>query len=735
MFNVNSRQVWIFLIIISLLLNIFFFRGIIGCSFQPDCVLQQEELVPYFNLDTQLMDNIFSTHDELLDRTEIRAEYFFVTSWARYYQILPISLVLFSTLSLILIYYGLLIFYRTFLDKNPDKKDLFALYTIALIPFLLLLLSKLTHFYSLIIGFAIFFLEIILFLAGIKNKNKKYLIISGALFLFNPAIHFILLSFLLKLSSLFIFWKKIELKYFISALFIPFGLKLLQFSYFILNSSAVSGSVEVYYNLFSNSKIGLLRALTLEPFSQISSFFSGYYLTPEYGFLALSIIIFSLIGSLFISNQKRSIKNIYFFLISITLISLSLQTFNLFPSPYYLFLKIFNYDVPSFLQKLAFLIANIFRYPHRFQFLTYFSLPLLISISYYIIRQKLIKNKGILNIILILLVFSIFSIYSVSLVTSGDFNGFLSEKKIENDLIEIKTILKEVSDTENRVIVLPFSGMGTRLNNIKGASEYIDPFLLWQINVPSKELASSTDYKNIIKGVKFVEYTSRNDIENFKLLAQENNISFILINNDLYRKDGKIYLSKYWDKKESRQIIEGIYTFLNENNESFTSLYKGEKYSLIKISHSKKENSSNSINNIAVIPFPLTNLLNEKSKNVKSVSMMFTNVYTGYFNNLQYNIIKISESYDYEGMVVSKNNQVYIKLNQEKNKKLIINCISKEKCKIEIKTRINPFTQWRSTTKEIEYKENLNEKLNKKISLVILNIQKGTIYTPGVIEI
>ncbi|OUC07006.1 hypothetical protein RY27_17545 [Litorilinea aerophila] len=77
--------------------SFFFFRGVIASI--PDilagkAVINGDELVPFFNPVSQLIDQAAGKFNQLTHGYEFRVRYAFLTTWMRYYKILPFAIVL-----------------------------------------------------------------------------------------------------------------------------------------------------------------------------------------------------------------------------------------------------------------------------------------------------------------------------------------------------------------------------------------------------------------------------------------------------------------------------------------------------------------------------------------------------------------------------------------------------------------------------------------------------------------
>ena len=161
-----------------------------------DAVIAGDELVPFFNWHSQLLDQAAGQFNELVNGYEFRVRYAFLTTWLRYYTVLPFAILIVIP-SLFWVTY---LTVAKFMDKVFRSLSSQAIYLATFFPvsliYLIMVYSKVTHFYTLILGLvlmtisAMWMLYAILF-AG--RKWKRYMVISSIATLLNPAIHYLIL--------------------------------------------------------------------------------------------------------------------------------------------------------------------------------------------------------------------------------------------------------------------------------------------------------------------------------------------------------------------------------------------------------------------------------------------------------------------------------------------------------------------------------------------------------------
>ena len=78
-------------------LSLFIFRGVAASIPQVldgTAVINGDELVPFFNPTSQLIDQAAGKFNQLTNGYEFRVRYAFLTTWMRYYKVLPFAIIL-----------------------------------------------------------------------------------------------------------------------------------------------------------------------------------------------------------------------------------------------------------------------------------------------------------------------------------------------------------------------------------------------------------------------------------------------------------------------------------------------------------------------------------------------------------------------------------------------------------------------------------------------------------------
>jgi hypothetical protein len=181
------------------LLSFFMFRNVIAnipLVLRGEAVINGDELVPFFNPNSQLIDQAAGKFNQLTNGYEFRVRYAILTTWMRYYKILPFAI----PIVIPLIAYASYLMSAWFLGKILPQFDPKVIYTLTAAPVLMIFLildySKIAHFYTLILGFSLFVIAIELVTYGIifpQEKPYKPILAACIITLFNPAVHYLVL--------------------------------------------------------------------------------------------------------------------------------------------------------------------------------------------------------------------------------------------------------------------------------------------------------------------------------------------------------------------------------------------------------------------------------------------------------------------------------------------------------------------------------------------------------------
>jgi hypothetical protein len=197
--GLSTKTIAIIAGVIFYVSSIVIFRDVllaIPSVIRGESVIVGDELVPFFNWHSQLLDQAAGLFNELVHGYEFRVRYAFLTTWLRYYSVLPFAILLVIPTLFWVTYLTV----ARFMDKVFTSLSSQAIYLATFFPvalvYLIMVYSKITHFYTLILGLvlmtisALWMLYALLF-AG--KKWKRYMVISSLATLINPAIHYLIL--------------------------------------------------------------------------------------------------------------------------------------------------------------------------------------------------------------------------------------------------------------------------------------------------------------------------------------------------------------------------------------------------------------------------------------------------------------------------------------------------------------------------------------------------------------
>ena len=161
-----------------------------------DAVIAGDELVPFFNPSSQLLEQAEGQFNELVNGYEFRVRYAFLTTWLRYYKVLPFAILLVIPTLFWVTYLTV----ARFMDKVFTSLSTQAIYLATAFPvtliYLIMTYSKITHFYTLILGLVLMTISSLWMLYALLfagRKWKRYMVLSSLATLFNPAIHYLIL--------------------------------------------------------------------------------------------------------------------------------------------------------------------------------------------------------------------------------------------------------------------------------------------------------------------------------------------------------------------------------------------------------------------------------------------------------------------------------------------------------------------------------------------------------------
>jgi len=185
--------------LIYLGLFLFIFRDVIvsiPAIWRGEVVINGDELVPFFNPQSQLIDQAAGKFNQLTNGYEFRVRYSFLTTWMRYYKVLPLAILFVIPLVVFVGYWAVARFLsKVFTQFNARNVYILTASPVLMI-FMIMIYSKITHFYTLVLGFSLFLVATLAMTDGLIFPQKRpYIPIITACIvtLLNPAVHYLIL--------------------------------------------------------------------------------------------------------------------------------------------------------------------------------------------------------------------------------------------------------------------------------------------------------------------------------------------------------------------------------------------------------------------------------------------------------------------------------------------------------------------------------------------------------------
>ncbi|MCK2037531.1 hypothetical protein KZC51_15470 [Microbacterium sp. SSW1-49] len=161
-----------------------------------DAVIAGDELVPFFNWHSQLLDQAAGQFNQLVNGYEFRVRYAFLTTWLRYYTVLPFAILLVIPS----LFWAVYLTVARFMDRVFSSLSSQAIYLATFFPvsliYLIMVYAKITHFYTLILGLVLMTISSLWMLYALLFAGrswKRYMLIASLATLLNPAIHYLVL--------------------------------------------------------------------------------------------------------------------------------------------------------------------------------------------------------------------------------------------------------------------------------------------------------------------------------------------------------------------------------------------------------------------------------------------------------------------------------------------------------------------------------------------------------------
>lgn len=503
----------------------FIFRDVIAAIpsvLKGDASIVREELVPFFDFGSQFWGEGTSA---LTSSEEVRVSYSFWTAWVRQNDVLPFAVVILNTISAFILFYA---FHR--IGRYIYKRSLFGVISALLATLLIhtiLLYAKMAHFYVLIIGFSMFALSLSLMCEQLFFKlrlSKKNLFAVSALTLFNPAIHYhvifyVVTALIMVIHSLFtlVMNRKYFFRYFRRSLVYFLLLILLSLVPYVIyiyltSSSSISGvstQIPVNYWMIYYASLSLPFIFSLDTAGHLDLIRYGNYLAPipRFG----SIIVMLLIGGIFLFKKwKPAHIVIRVFLVTMFIVMLFAMWMTLGYSENgpYSFHKVFG-DIAIFfsntggavggmIASLMSTFINILRFPHRFQFIYFYAAGILFMVALFWLRQKFTQRFRPFIASSFVVFIGVFPIIASNdyrtALTSGDLATFVSPYRIPDDLKNIKANLVPKNNT--KLFILPTLESGREIVEDNKRYSFLDKYLIYYLNKPTFYYGAGANTEN-----------------------------------------------------------------------------------------------------------------------------------------------------------------------------------------------------------------------------------------------
>ncbi|OIO55556.1 hypothetical protein AUJ46_01140 [Candidatus Peregrinibacteria bacterium CG1_02_54_53] len=590
---------WVFLIFLCV--HLFMFRGVlvkIPDIFAGKAVLNTSELVPFFDPSTQLFEQAGGKFSELTNGPEFRVRYSILTTWMRYYLILPFAVVFSPLVGAFLAFLVVYAFLRKLIPDVSWQRILHGTAVSTLLIELILLPAKLTHFYTLILGFYVFTIAIVLLLTGIFVEQRRpiqKIFAASVIMLLNPGVHYLVLypitvallfvSIALVLlvarqkkrkptssqSDIGMIWKRLLAALFCTLLFTVIPYALFVKSFVLQGITDLSDLVPDTFQAIRTSSLSLLNQLTFSLGSVSDNNLIGQYVssTPRYGKIFYSLVVF-LPFFIAIPCQDRSHHRIRLFLGLIAgplffamWCSLGYTSIQWAPTFHQILAALFNrfYLMQSPLAEaggnIISQIIHVLRFPHRFQFIYLAIVSILMPLGIITLRQSFHpissrlqpRVKTTFTCLLTLLFFVPLLAHwedRVALI-SGDVGGLVRPYNL-NNIREIKDVLSTLP--RDRIIVLPSSDANWTLQDPGGGEyKFIDKFYIYFLNRPSYYSGATGEIQNKYYFFLMMQSLLRNDLGWINVLRNLK-IHYLIINKELQ-----------WNNPDISQFLQQVGRF------------------------------------------------------------------------------------------------------------------------------------------------------------------------------
>ena len=450
-----TRRIALIVGIIFFLLSFYTFRHVIQnipLVLNGKAVINGDELVPFFNPNSQLIDQAAGKFNQLTNGYEFRVRYSILTTWVRYYKVLPFAIPIVIPLMTYLAYLAV----ASLLSKTLKQYKPEHIYQLSAAPVLMIFIvmayAKITHFYTLILGFSLCLISITLMTYGLifpQEKPYKPIFAACVITLFNPAVHYLILFALYMaftvltlvvmdgitvlrngswrnvyrptvwwsgLKTLWKDWRRIfvEVRFWrCVGAFVMLGLgTLLPYALFVKFYALrgvpnLSETVPGDYYFIQDASISLGHVLAFDMAGIMDKEFTGDYLakTPRYSNIIYMILLFLPLlykrarNEIFNSEPLKAFMAVLYvntlFTMWATLGYSGAAWFPTFHRTMALISNIANglqSGLGDLIVKLMATIVQVLRFPHRFELVTFMMACIVISISLVWVHDTFMKK-------------------------------------------------------------------------------------------------------------------------------------------------------------------------------------------------------------------------------------------------------------------------------------------------------------------------------------------------------
>lgn len=580
----------VFILLLYFVLHLYIFRGIveqIPQMLQGTSVLARDELIPFFDAKTQFVDQMLGGISPLTQSSEVRISYSFITAWVRYYKVLPFAIVVLPSISAFLLYLAFYLASKQILQPLRNGVLIYGSFLSATFIHLILLQSKITHFYTLLFGFSLFAISVTLllefFIKGISFSYKKLFLLT-AIVLLNPGIHYHFLFIFLSVLCFvyFLFINRLDRGYLLAVMYrfvillsastIPYVLLIW---YITTHSGNLTNAIPLGYLTILYSSVDLPHLFSFDIASPYDMFTSGMYLVAEPRYLKVGFLSLIMLNAGAIRSWNRERLVSFGAFVCIFLIGIWFSLGYLYPWSAHNFLgglaQAFR-GLPvlgSVIQKLVISFFQVLRYPHRFEFLYFYASGVLVVLGIYAGAERFKEWFGwylCLVGLIVIIPFCVLSGYSTAL-WSGNFGGFLTPYTLSSDFKEIKQILKEKPGLS---IIMPTLESGRMIEDVR--LNFVDKFLIYYFNTSFLYYGTAASAENRFKVFEAYESMLEGTRWWDKYLRDVLSIDYILAPKVIGRLQGKVYLPQVDEYIKKQLSTSTIYEVV----------YQGSQYDLFR---------------------------------------------------------------------------------------------------------------------------------------------------------